>query len=154
MRAIVVAPAAVHEVLVQRTLQWAHTFAEDACVAADEEEARALVAGRDGPVVVVWADTPRLGEVHAAGLQADLAEGGEVVVAPALDGSVYLVAMREPRPELVGPLFAQVLELAAAAGLETGMLRHERRVARDEDRRALLADPLLPGTVRAALGSG
>jgi hypothetical protein len=154
MRAIVVAGAGVHDVLVARTVAWARALDPEPLVAAGEEEARAALHGTGGPAVVVWADTPRLADVHAAGVKADLDAGVEIVVAPTLDGSVYLVAMRSPRPELVGPRFSKVLEIAAGEGLETGMLRHERRLARPEDVRALLADPLLAREVRDALSFG
>jgi 2-phospho-L-lactate guanylyltransferase (CobY/MobA/RfbA family) len=151
VRVVIVAGEGVHDVLVRRTSAWAQALDADPVLVADEEQARAALGA--GPVVVVWADTPRLGDVHATGVRRDLAEGAAVVVAPALDGGVYLVAMAQPRPELVGPGFARVLEIAAEHRLETGMLRHERRLTRPEDARALLADPLLDDNVRAALRS-
>ena len=146
-----VAPQEVPEVLVRRALDWARPLDRTPALVRSETDARAAVAAAGGPIVVVWADTPRLAEAHRDGVLADLDAGGEVVVAPTLDGAVYLVAMRHARPELVGPRFSEVLELAAAAGLEGGMLRHERRLTRPEDVRALLADPLLAAEVRAAL---
>lgn len=149
MRVVVVAGDGVHDVLVRRARAWAAAVGGEPVVVDSEEAARAGLG--DGPVVVVWADTPRLGEVHARGVLADLDAGAALVAAPTLDGAVYLLAMADPRPELVGPRFGEVLELAARHHLETGMLRHERRLARPEDVRALLADPLLAPEVRAVL---
>jgi hypothetical protein len=152
VRVVVVAGETVPRLLVERARRWACGLGDAASfVARDEPAAAAEVRQMTSGVVVVWADTPRLGDVHAAGVQADLAAGTEVVAAPTLDGGVYLLAMRAPRPELVGLRFSAVLERCAAAGLETGMLRHERRLARAEDVRALLADPLLPEEVRRVL---
>jgi 2-phospho-L-lactate guanylyltransferase (CobY/MobA/RfbA family) len=153
MRLVVVAAPAVPRALADRTLAWARSLDPEPAVVDGEEAARAAIPG-PGPVVVVWADTPRLGPVHAYGVQADLDSGSGVVVGPTLDGGVYLVATRSPRPELIGPGFPQVLELASAAGLEVGMLRHERRLTRPEDRDALLADPLIDEPLRAAIRLG
>ena len=154
MTTIVVAGPAVPAVLVRRTVEWARPLGAEPTVVESEAAAREAVAEAGGPVVVVWADTPRLGAAHRDGVQADLQAGSDLVVAPTLDGAVYLVAMREPRPEVVGPRFSEVLEIGAAAGLEGGMLRHERRLARPEDVRALLADPLLDPEVRESLVLG
>jgi hypothetical protein len=152
VKVVVVAAEGVPGLLVERARDWARALGDPAPrVARDEPAAAADVTGTTSGVVVVWADTPRLGPVHAAGVQADLAAGTEVVAGPTLDAGVYLLGMRSPRPELVGLRFSAVLERCAASGLETGMLRHERRLARAEDVRALLADPLLPVEVRRVL---
>lgn len=147
MRVLVVDPG-VHEVLVRRAVAWGEALGE---VHVVEPAGAAAAAGGAGPLVVVWADTPRLGAVHADGVRVDLERGAGLVVGPALDGGVYLMAAADPHPELIGEPFAALLERAAGLRLETGMLRHERRLTRPEDRRALLADPLLDPEVRAAL---
>ena len=149
MRVLVVDPGAP-DVLVRRAVAWGERLGETSVVPADR--AAAAVTG-EGPLVVVWADTPRLGEIHAHGVRVDLDGGAEIVAGPTLDGSVYLLAMREPRRSLVGLPFHKVLEAAAEQQLETGMLRHERRLLRATDRRALLADPLLDADVRGALSA-
>ena len=154
MIALVVAGAGLHEVLVERAVAWARSLAADVAVVGSDEDAARAAEAAAGPVVVVWADTPRLGPVHAAGVRGDLEAGADLVAAPSLDGCVYLLAMREGRAALVGPPFARVLELATEHALEIGMLRHERRLRRPEDVRALLADPLIAPEVRAALTSG
>lgn len=154
MIALVVAGPGLHEVLVRRAIAWARSLAAEVELVHSAEEAARAAEAASGHVVVVWADTPRLGAVHAAGVRDDLEAGADLVAAPSLDGCVYLLAMREGRAELVGPPFARVLALAAEFGLETGMLRHERRLRRPEDVRALLADPLIAGEVRSALDSG
>jgi glycosyltransferase A (GT-A) superfamily protein (DUF2064 family) len=151
VRAIVVAAEAVHEVLVERTTSWAHQLDPDPIRVGGVAQAERAALEVGEPVVVVWADTPRLGRVHADGVRGDLEAGADLVVAPTLDGGIYLLAMRAPRPDLLGSPFAQVLEAAARDRLETGMLRHERRLARPEDVRALLADPLLPQAVRRVI---
>lgn len=153
MRALVVARAGLHGLLVERAVQWGERLGAGTSVHASSEEA-AAAAAPGGVTVVVWADTPRLGEVHAQGVRSDLEAGMELVVAPALDGSVYLVAMSDARPALIGPGFQRVLELAAELSLKTGMLRHERRLSSPEDARALIADPLLGDDLVAAIRSG
>ena len=115
------------------------------------------------PLLMVWADMPRLSAWHAEAPLGDLAAGADLAIGPTLDGGVYLVALAAPHPDVVDtalaadspPLSAAVLAAAGAAGLEAGLLRPERAVRTDGDRRALLADPLLAPDVRAALeGAG
>ena len=48
----------------------------------------------------------------------------------------------------------QKLERARRLGAEVGMLRHERLLVTPDDAAALLADPLLPAELRAALAGG
>jgi glycosyltransferase A (GT-A) superfamily protein (DUF2064 family) len=127
----------------------------------DAEPAEALAAaiariGR-GPLLVAGVDCPRLGAAHAAAALGDLAAGCDVVVGATLEGGWYLAGLREPRPELltIAPPgaggFERVLRRAAARGAEVGMLRHERLLIAPPDASALLADPLLPADLRAAL---
>jgi glycosyltransferase A (GT-A) superfamily protein (DUF2064 family) len=110
-----------------------------------------------GPLLIAGVDCPRLGAEHAAAALGDLGAGCDVVVGATLEGGWYLAALREPRPELVGVApegaggFELVLRRAAALGAEVGMLRHERLLLAPPDARALLADPLLPADLRAAL---
>ena len=105
------------------------------------------------PLVIVWPDLPRLQPQHAAGALDDLSAGCDVVLGPAIDGGLYLVALAGPTPKLFGlPEQAwrspdvMTVGLAAArdAGLEIGILRSERALHRPADVRAALADPLLP----------
>lgn len=115
-----------------------------------------------GPLLVVGTGLPRLGPGHAAAALLDMAEGADATFGPALDGGYYLVALREPRPELLGParsgpgddsVLARTLALAAERRLEVGLMRTERELGTPADAAAMLADPLLPLEVRAALTS-
>lgn len=115
-----------------------------------------------GPLLIGAADCPRLGVAHAAAALDDLAAGCDVVIGATLEGGWYLAGLREPRPELltVAPDawqreggIALVLGRAAELGAEVGMLRHERLLVTPADAAALLADPLAPRDLRAALSS-
>jgi uncharacterized protein len=115
-----------------------------------------------GPLLVAGTDCPRLAPVHAAAALDDLAEGCDIVFGATLEGGWYLAGLREPRPELlmVAPDAWQrsaglgpVLQRARELGAEVGMLRHERVLATPDDVAALLADPLLPAELRAALSA-
>jgi glycosyltransferase A (GT-A) superfamily protein (DUF2064 family) len=128
------------------------------------EPAEALAAaiariGR-GPLLIAGTDCARLGAEHARAALDDLASGCDVAIGATLEGGWYLAGLREPRPELltVAPEawqrqggIALVLERAAELGAEVGMLRHERLLVTPADAAALLADPLLPDELRAAL---
>jgi len=113
-----------------------------------------------GPLLIAGADCPRLRPDHADAALGDLAAGADVVFGATLEGGWYLAGLREPRPELltVAPEawqreggIALVLRRAAELGAEVGMLRHERLLVTPADAAALLADPLLPRDLRAAL---
>jgi hypothetical protein len=112
----------------------------------------------EGPVIVVATDVPRLTGVHLRVAQLDLDAGADVSFGPTFDEGYYLIAMREPRPDLLslpaadGGALGGALAAAAAAALEVGLLRMERRLGDAADAAALLADPLLDADVRAALG--
>ncbi len=130
----------------------------------DAEPAAALAAaiariGR-GPLLIAGTDCLRLGAAHAAAALDDLAAGCDVAIGATLEGGWYLAGLREPRAELlaVAPEAWQrkggiglVLRRAGELGAEVGMLRHERLLVTPADAAALLADPLLPGELRAAL---
>jgi uncharacterized protein len=113
-----------------------------------------------GPLLIAGTDCARLGTGHARAALDDLAAGCDVAIGATLEGGWYLAGLREPRPELltVAPEawqreggIALVLERAAELGAEVGMLRHERLLVTPADAAALLADPLLPDELRAAL---
>ncbi len=114
-----------------------------------------------GPIVIVWPDLARFGQVHAEAVRIDLSGGADLVLGPVFDGGFYLIALSRPVPSLFalpehvwrGPdSFNQVLIAAARSGLEVGVLRGERALHRPADVRAALADPLLPVAVARALG--
>ena len=123
-------------------------------IAARLADAVARVFARhEGPLLIVWPDLPRLGSDHAAAAIADLEAGCDVVLGPAIDGGLYLIAVARPSPRLFG-LPEQIwrspdaLAIAVSAvrevELEVGILRAERTLHRPADVRAMLADPLVP----------
>jgi uncharacterized protein len=123
---------------------------------------RAFALGGGGPVLVSGTDVPRLSPGHAAAALADLEAGCDATFGPALSGGWYLAGLAAPRPELFalgeeardGPtLLARTLEIAREHSLELGLLRYERALERPLDARAVLADPLAPADVVAALRS-
>ena len=166
MHAVVVdagAPtAAAGERLVERALEWAAGLTGAPAVRVEAGPLPAIVAeGVAGgvPLVVVASHMPRLAAIHAQGLRDDLAAGADLVLGATLGGGWYLLALAAPQPELFGawaPPYraAELLGAAGAAGLEVGLLRHERALESESDLPALLADPLLPAGVRAVLAGG
>jgi uncharacterized protein len=119
-----------------------------------------VFARTDGPLVIIWPNLPKLRPDHATGALGDLAAGCDVVFGPAIDGGLYMIALRRPLPKLFAlPEKAwrspdvMMLGIAAArdARLEIGILRAERALQRPADVRAALADPLLPDEVAGIL---
>jgi uncharacterized protein len=115
-----------------------------------------------GPLLIARSDCPRLGAAHVEAVLGDLAAGCDIVIGMTLEGGWYLAGLREPRPELltVAPRPSErergiglALRRARELGAAIGMLRQERLLATPADVAALLADPLLPGELRAALTS-
>lgn len=150
-------PAAA-EVLVERALAWAGELAGAPAVRSTADPA-AIVAGAGPdrmPLLLVASHMPRLGDAHAQSVRDDLAAGADLVLGATLGGSWYLLALAAPQPDLLDGWAAphravELLAAAGAAGLEVGLLRHERVLESEADVRALLADPLLPREVREAL---
>ena len=141
------------DVLRARTLAVAREFAGDEVSEGDPATAA-------GALLVVSCDVPRLTVAHLAVAAADLEAGTDVSFGSTLDGGSYLLALREPRAELLArppggepdPAgFAHAMGAAQKAGLEIGLLRMERRLRRPADAAAMLADPLLPGDVKEVL---
>jgi len=173
---------ALQSLLIRRAAGWAAAAAPGAArvaVAGDLERVQALIppgvaafaqegsepaavlaaaiarVGR-GPLLIAGTDCPRLGPAHAAAALGDLAAGCDVAVGATLEGGWYLAALREPRAELldVGDGgFARVLRRAAELGAEIGVLRHERLLVTPGDAAALIADPIAPADLRAALAA-
>jgi rSAM/selenodomain-associated transferase 1 len=121
---------------------------------------REVLEDRPGPALVVGVDTPHVGPAHAEAALDDLRDGIDVTVGPSADGGYYLIGLREPHdavfalaPELWGGphVLVKTLEAAAIAGLTFAMLRAERDLDDEADARALLADPLTPPEIVAAL---
>ncbi len=115
------------------------------------------------PLVVIWPDLPRLRPAHAAAALGDLDAGCDLVLGPAIDGGLYLIAIPKPLPQLFGlPEQAwrspdvMTFSMAAAKemGLEVGILRAERALHRPADVRAAVADPLLPRGLARILRRG
>ena len=119
-----------------------------------------VFAAHDGPVVTVGTDMPTLGSFHADAVRDDFAHGVDAIFGPAHDGGYYLVALREPRPELFalpadawgGPdVFPLTAAIAGKLELEVGLLRGERDLDTPADATALLLHHALPAGVAAAL---
>jgi uncharacterized protein len=118
-----------------------------------------VLARSGGPLLIVWPDLPRFRVAHAAGALEDLSSGCDVVLGPAIDGGLYLVAIARPLPELFalpeqtwrGDVMAVALTAIRDVGFEVGILRAERALHRPADVRAALADPLLPQDVATIL---
>ena len=120
----------------------------------------AAVEQADPPVVVIGTAMPTLGRFHADAVESDLEAGVDVAVAPSHDGGFYLVALREPRPDLFvdGPEawdgragLARLLTQATELQLEAGMLRGERKLETPADAAALLLHHALPESVAERL---
>jgi uncharacterized protein len=124
------------------------------------DAAARVFARKDGPLLIVWPDLPRLRPEHAAAALDDLEAGCDAVLGPVIDGGLYLLAIARPLPKLFAlPERAwrspdvMMLGIAAArdAGLEIGILRGERGLHHPSDVRAALADPLLPSELARIL---
>jgi uncharacterized protein len=155
-----VAPADAVEQVAAMLPSGVTAFAQAGAVPAEVLAAAIARVGR-APLLIAGTDCPRLGAGHTEAVLADLEAGCDVVIGATLDAGWYLAGLREPRPELltVAPEAWQreggiglVLGRARELGAEVGMLRHERLLANPDDAAALLADPLLPAELRAALG--
>jgi uncharacterized protein len=184
--------ARLQRVLVARTLRWAsatgRVFVAHALADAHDEMAALAPRGASvfaqsggalgerlesalarvaddhpGPLVVVGTAHPALSAAHVDTVLADFADGVDVCLGPANDGTWYLLAARRPHPALFaidpsawgGPeVFGLTLRSLLGAGLEVGWLRNERALSGPADVAALLADPCAPEDVRAALRSG
>ncbi len=124
------------------------------------DAAARVFARHDGPLIVVWPDLPRLRPEHAQAALDDLAAGCDVVLGPAIDGGLYLLAVPRPQPRLFSlperawrspDVMGIGFAAARDAGLEVGILRAERPLSKPADVRAALADPTLPDELRKIL---
>jgi len=112
-----------------------------------------------GPVVLVDCALPTLRAAHAQAAVQDMSAGCQVSYGPATGGGWYLAAASRPEPGLLGlgcdrpdsDLLNAGLLAAQEHGLRLGLLRSERVLESPSAVRALLADPLCPGEVRAVL---
>jgi glycosyltransferase A (GT-A) superfamily protein (DUF2064 family) len=127
------------------------------------DAAARVFARSQRPLVIIWPDLPRLRHEHARAALGDLKAGCDLVLGPAINGGLYLIAIPRPLPKLFGlPEQAwrdpDVMTFGAAAardiGLEVGLLRIERALHRPADVRAALADPLLPDGLARILRRG
>jgi uncharacterized protein len=132
----------------------------DGIAARLADAAARVFARKEGPLLIVWPDLPRLRPDHAAAALDDLESGCDAVLGPVIDGGLYMLGIARPLPKLFAlPEQAwrspdvMMLGLAAArdAGLEVGILRGERALHRPADVRAALADPMLPGDIERIL---
>lgn len=142
--------AALHAVLVERTVAWARALTADVTVT---EEPPARRAGQ-GPLLLARAACPRLSAAHAVAALGDLDAGCDLSIGSTLEGDWYLAALRAPEPALLAALdrpFGDLFRLAADGGAEVGLLRHERALRTPADAAAFRADPLTPAAVLSAL---
>jgi glycosyltransferase A (GT-A) superfamily protein (DUF2064 family) len=118
------------------------------------DAAARVFARKDGPLLIVWPDLPRLRPEHSAAALDDLSAGCDAVLGPVIDGGLYLLGIPRPQPRLFAlpeqswrSPDVMMLGVAAArdVGLEIGLLRGERALHRPADVRAALADPMLRG---------
>jgi rSAM/selenodomain-associated transferase 2/rSAM/selenodomain-associated transferase 1 len=114
------------------------------------------------PVVVIGTDAPTLTSGLLNRAFGELARGCAAVFGPALDGGYYLVGLCRPAQELFAldpcvwgsdRVLAASLAAARRAGLDARLLPTLRDLDTPADAEALLADPLLPPVVGAALRS-
>lgn len=123
-----------------------------------------VLAQHGGPLLTVGTDLPTLRARHARAALDDLAAGCDASIGPTADGGYYLIALREPHPELFalppaawgGPqVFELTIAAASEAGLELGMLRLEIDLDTPSDAHWLLLDTALPEDIAAILrGAG
>jgi glycosyltransferase A (GT-A) superfamily protein (DUF2064 family) len=113
-----------------------------------------------GPLLVAGTAVPRLAPGHAAAALTDIAEGCDATFGPALDGGFYLAGLAGPQSAIFAlpdevwagaDLLGTVIGRAHEHGLELGLLRYERELRGPLDVHAMLADPLSPPDVVAAL---
>ena len=102
---------------------------------------RQVHALSSGPVVVVGTDTPGLAATHLrAAIDRLEREPDSVVVGPAPDGGIYLLASRRPLDEILADVpwrrretIDQLLAALAAAGLEVTLLEPLADLDRPQD---------------------
>lgn len=135
---------------------WAHATASGPALVSDADPSGLgeLLAGHDGPVLIVASDVPRLDAALAEAALGDLAAGCVLSFAPATDARPYLLAFANPRPETLALLGGgrrreELFAEAMALGTDVGLLRSERRVVTPADARALALDPLVPEPLRS-----
>jgi uncharacterized protein len=116
----------------------------------------------EGPLVVVGADCPGLAPRHARMARAALDAGADVCFGPAYDGGYYLVALREPRPELFalpadawgGPTLLELsLRAAKRHRLRYALIEPQRDLDRPRDARLALSDPATPPEIVEVLAA-
>lgn len=157
--------ARVQAELVAQATGWAraldarsfHTATSEAALPAQIDS---ILAGVDGPLLVIWPRLPRLRPEHSQGALGDLQAGCDLVFGPIVDGGFYLFGLSRPAPDVLRLLeegFETVpgtpgaLAAAAEAGLELGYLRPERGLRSHDDVEAALADPLTSRELRRLL---
>jgi hypothetical protein len=150
----------IEALLQRRALDWARVVAGDGALVEAATELSAAVAP-DGPTLIVWPELPVWRPETGAAALEDLAAGCSLSIAPLFDGPLYLLALAEPIPELLAladqpwhgvQAMARVFGVVEERQLEVGLLRAERGLRRPDDVRALRADPLTDGELRALLG--
>jgi glycosyltransferase A (GT-A) superfamily protein (DUF2064 family) len=143
-------------VLRERALAWARGAAGGAepLQARRADDLPDLLAGHEGPVLLVAPDVPGLSGHHLAAVLDDLAAGVLMSSGPSGDGTPCVVALARAEPGLLALAGARFDQLAAAAlelGGELGMLRAERRLVTVADALAIRADPQAPPELRDLL---
>ncbi|HEV3227895.1 MAG TPA: DUF2064 domain-containing protein [Solirubrobacteraceae bacterium] len=118
-----------------------------------------------GPILIAGVDMPTLAPAHAEAVLDDVADGWDVSFGPSTGGGCYLLGLGRAGTEFFDNAIgdaafgastrAELVERALAASrerhLKVGLLRSERELHDPADVRALLADPLTPADLVAAL---
>jgi glycosyltransferase A (GT-A) superfamily protein (DUF2064 family) len=113
-----------------------------------------------GPLLIAGVDAPRLGAGHANAALDDLADGWDVSFGPSMDGGCYLLGVARADPAALRPaigawrraeIMERTLRICREQRLSVALLGSERELHDPGDVRALLADPLAPADVVAAL---
>lgn len=153
--------AELERTLLRRALAWGRAFAlEHTYQAGDSgrELAEAAAAGFErsggGPLLVASAACATLSAAHTTAALADAAAGFDLSIGPASDGGWYMLALREPQPDILAAAshdLGGVLQVAQTAALTVGLLRSERELSTAAAAQALRLDPIVPPEVRSIL---
>ncbi len=157
--------AQLERALLRRGLEWGRAFAprhtyHGSWAAADQLAAagtRAFECSSGGPLLIASTACANLTGEHSAAALSDAAHGLDLSLGPSSDGGWYLLALRQPNPEVLtaaGVELGQGLLAFHQAGLEIGLLRSERELSSVAAAHAISCDPIAPPEIREILRAG